>query len=353
MFEDMTYEYILQRMLNKIPSSMDKREGSIIYDALAPAAVELAQLYMDLDLTLNETFADTASRQHLIMRAAERGIEPYRATYAVGKGEFDVSVPIGAKFSIDAYNWIVSEITDEENHIYKMNCETAGDEPNGYTGALIPVDYIKGLTRAELIEILIPGENEEPTEDFRKRYFDSLNSQAFGGNIQDYKKKVKAIEGIGGVKVYPVWNGGGTVRLVIINSEFKAPSSELIAQTQTAIDPVLNKGEGLGIAPIGHIVTVQGVTETTINITTNITYADGWSYEDVKTYIEEAIDAYFNELNASWENSGGLIVRISQIESRLLDAEGVVDIGGTALNGAENNLALGVDSIAKRGTVNA
>ena len=64
MFEDMTYEYILQRMLNKIPSSMDKREGSIIYDALAPAAVELAQLYMDLDLTLNETFADTASRQY-------------------------------------------------------------------------------------------------------------------------------------------------------------------------------------------------------------------------------------------------------------------------------------------------
>ena len=61
MFEDMTYEHILQRMLNKIPSSMDKREGSIIYDALAPAAVELTQLYMDLDLTLNETFADTAS----------------------------------------------------------------------------------------------------------------------------------------------------------------------------------------------------------------------------------------------------------------------------------------------------
>ena len=349
----MTYEYILQRMLNKIPSSMDKREGSIIYDALAPAAVELTQLYMDLDLTLNETFADTASRQYLIMRAAERGIEPYRATYAVGKGEFDVSVPIGAKFSIDAYNWIVSEITDEENHIYRMNCETAGDEPNGYTGALIPVDYIKGLTRAELTEILIPGENEEPTEDFRKRYFDSLNSQAFGGNIQDYKKKVKAIEGIGGVKVYPVWNGGGTVRLVIINSEFKAPSSELIAQTQTAIDPVLNKGEGLGIAPIGHVVTVQGVTETTVNITTNITYAEGWSYEDVKTYIEEAIDKYFSELNASWENSAGLIVRISQIESRLLDVEGIVDIGGTALNGAENNLALGVDSIAKRGTVNA
>lgn len=347
----MTYEFILNRMLTKIPSSMDKREGSIIYDALAPAAVELAQLYIDLDLTLNETFADTASRQYLIMRAAERGIEPYPATYAVGKGVFDTEVPIGTKFSIDAYNWIAAELI--EGNTYRMSCETPGKEPNGYTGTLIPVDYIKGLTKAELTEILIPGEDEEPTEDFRKRYFDSLNSQAFGGNIQDYKKKVKAIEGIGGVKVYPVWNGGGTVRLVIINSEFKAPTAELITQTQTAIDPVQNQGEGLGIAPIGHIVTVQGVTETTVNITTNITYAEGWSYEDVKTYIEAAIDNYFNELNAAWENSSGLIVRISQIESRLLDVEGIVDIGGTALNGVESNLPLGADSIAKRGTINA
>ena len=41
MYENVTYEDILQRMLDRVPDSMDKREGSIIYDALAPAAVEL------------------------------------------------------------------------------------------------------------------------------------------------------------------------------------------------------------------------------------------------------------------------------------------------------------------------
>ena len=39
---------------------------------------------------------------------------------------------------------------------------------------------------------------------------------------------------------------------------------------QTAIDPVQNQGQGLGIAPIGHVVTVQGVTETAVNITTKL-----------------------------------------------------------------------------------
>ena len=42
MYEEMTFEAILERMLNRIPDSLDKREGSVIYDAIAPAALEIA-----------------------------------------------------------------------------------------------------------------------------------------------------------------------------------------------------------------------------------------------------------------------------------------------------------------------
>lgn len=41
MYEEVTYEEILERMLERVPDDMDKREGSLIYDALAPAAIEL------------------------------------------------------------------------------------------------------------------------------------------------------------------------------------------------------------------------------------------------------------------------------------------------------------------------
>ena len=37
MYEQMEYRYILSRMLERVPDIMDKREGSVIYDALAPA----------------------------------------------------------------------------------------------------------------------------------------------------------------------------------------------------------------------------------------------------------------------------------------------------------------------------
>ena len=353
MFESMTFENILKSMLSNVSSSFDKREGSIIYDALASAAAELAQLYIDLDFTLKETFADTSDRKYLIMRAAERGFEPYSATFAIAKGVFDIEVPIGSRFSIDMFNYTVTEVISDEEHSYKLMCETAGSESNGYTGQLIPVDYIKGLTQAEITEILIPGEDEEETESFRQRYLNSFDSQAFGGNIQDYKEKVNAIQGVGGVKVYPVWNGGGTVKLVIISSEYKVPSSELIQEVQTAIDPVQNQGEGLGLAPIGHVVTVEGVTETAINIETDITYDEGWSWEDIESTANDVIDGYFKELAQSWADNSNIIVRISRIETRLLDIEGVIDIQNTKLNSQTKNITLEENGIPKRGTVSA
>lgn len=352
MYEAITYELILQRMIDRVLAqnpNIDTREGSIIYNALAPAAVELQNMYIQLDTILNESFADTQTRDYLIKRCAERGIIPEPATKAILKGEFNIDVPIGSRFSLDMLNYIVIEKISDG--IFKLECETPGSEGNQQFGTLIPIDYIEGLTSAELTELLIPGEDEEDTESLRERYFNSLESQSFGGNIADYKEKTKQLPGVGGVKVYPVWNGGGTVKLVIIDSTYNVPSSTLIDAVQTAVDPIQNQGKGVGFAPIGHVVTVEGVSATTININTNITYQEGWTWADIEPYVHKAIDDYFFELASSWENENNLIVRISQIETRILNIAGVVDIEDTTINGQAQNFVLGADNIPVRGEV--
>ena len=350
MFEDQSYEKILERMLARIPNQIDKREGSIIIHALAPAAAELQQAYINMDVILDETFADTASREMLIKRCAERGIVPEAATKAILKGEFNRTVPIGSRFSGETLNYIVTEAIDAT--AFRLQCETAGAAGHDSLGNLIPIQYIEGLQNAELTELLSPGEDEESTESLRARYFNSLETQAFGGNIADYKAKTNALNGVGGTKVYPVWNGGGTVKLVIIDSTFSAPSSELVSAIQTAIDPTQNQGQGEGIAPIGHVVTVAGVQNTTVNIQTTIAYKTGWSWEESKAYIQQEIDNYFKELSQSWADSDTLIVRVSQLETRILNAAGVLDVADTKLNGAAANLELGDDNIPVRGTIN-
>jgi len=347
MYEDITYEVILDRMLNRVPDTIDKREGSVIYDALAPAAVELQQLYIEFDEILNESFADTASRSYLERRALERGISPNPATNAVLNAVFTWSEDtpltaddlVGQRFSIDELNYVVTEAIDESLGSYAAQCETAGAEGNRHLGTLIPIDYIDGLETASLTSVLIPGEDEEDTEVFRARYFNSFDSQAYGGNRDDYLEKTNAISGVGATKVEPVWNGGGTVRLTILDSNYDTASSTLVSTVQETIDPTLD-GSGFGIAPIGHIVTVRSAESVTINIATSITFKEGYDWETLRAAITTAVDDYLLELRQEWADLTNVIVRISHIESRIMAIDGVEDITGTTINGEEANLTV-------------
>ncbi|MCI8336505.1 MAG: baseplate J/gp47 family protein [Peptococcaceae bacterium] len=348
MYENKTYEAVLREKLSRVADSLDKREGSIIYDALAPNSLEAAMIYAALDTVLNETFPDTASREYLIRRCGERGIQPYPATAAIGIGEFNMAVPLGSRFSCGKYNWAVTEqITPTR---FYLTCETTGADPNGYTGTLIPIDYIEGLTVATLVSIAINGEDAEETEALRLRYLNSFQGQSYGFNRAQYVEVTEALPGVGGCKPYRAWDGPGTVKLVITGSDYGVPSAELISSVQTAIDPIANTGEGMGLAPIDHKVTVEGVAATTINIKTSLTFAPGWTLEETLPYIETAINDYFGELNAAWAREENLLVRVSQIESRLLALSGVVDISGTTLNSGTANLLLDKNAIAVRGT---
>ncbi|MCD8209180.1 MAG: baseplate J/gp47 family protein [Bacteroidales bacterium] len=405
MYEDVTYDVILNRMLDRVSNKFDKREGSVIWDTHSPTAIELEILYIELDNILKEAFGDTADREYLILRCAERGITPYDASYAVLKGEFtpgtiDVT---GQRFSIEDINYVVLDRIDNESSdtvaYYYVQCETAGSIGNRYLGSMIPIDYIDGLTSAELIEVSIPGEDEEDTEALRERYFESFDEKAFGGNVKDYIEKTNAISGVGGTKVTRVWNGdirpaemipsdavtswynstigglsdevaewlstvytaaaekkltvGGTVLLTIIDSEYNSPSSALVDLVQTTIDPEQNAGEGYGEAPIGHVVNVKGVESVDVDIITTITFESGYSWSTLSSAITDAIEDYLLELRKEWATEDHLVVRSSQLENHILSVNGVIDVQNTSLNGGETdeNLVLGEYEIPVLGEI--
>lgn len=387
MYENVTYEEILKRMLSRVSQKFDKREGSVIWDTHSPTAIELKILYIELDTIIRETYGDTASRDFLILRCKERGIIPYPATHAVLKGVFTPATVdvLGKRFSIETMNYVVTEkIADGE---YKVECEEAGRIGNQYLGSMIPEGYVNHLAAAELTEILIPGEDEEDTEDLRTRYFNSFHDRAFGGNVRDYLEITNAVPGVGSCKVTRVWNHdlrpsgmipsaavqawyqtikptlsgetavwletvfnaasdkklttGGTVKLTILDSEFGVPTDTLIYTVQETIDPEGNAGEGYGLAPIGHVVTVEKAEAASVTVKTDITFDTGYGWSNLQSAINDAVSNYLLELRKSWADSPYLVVRVSQIETRLLGIKGIVDICGTQINGASDNLILG------------
>ena len=207
MYENETYEVILERMLNRVSDKLDKRPSSVIYDTHSSTAIELQILYIELEYLIKNSYGDTAAREFLIMLAKDRGLSPDTASKAVLQGEFtpaNIDVT-GKRFNIGDINYVV--LKQIQPGQYEVQCETAGAIGNQYLGDMIPMDYIDGLQTAQLTKILIPGEDDENTEVFRQRYFDSFNEQSFAGNRAAYLETVRKIDGVGDLKVTRVWNG--------------------------------------------------------------------------------------------------------------------------------------------------
>lgn len=351
MYEDQTYEKILDRSLARVTTDVDKGEGSLIMNAIAPVSAEHANIYILLEGIIQNGYADTAIREYLVLRCKERGIIPYEATQAILKGKFNMEIPLGSRFNLNELNYkAVAFIENVDSFFYyQMECETEGIQGNKFFGSLNSIEYIDKDLEGELVELLIPAEDEEDTEALRERYLNSFNSNPFGGNKQDYKEKTNALDGVGGTVVIPVWNGGGTVKLIIIDSNYNKSSDTLVKKVQEEIDPD-PQGTGLGIAPIGHTVTVTTVRELSIKVTVRVTLNEGYTWNQIKPRAEEALEAYFLEMRKAWEN-GNLVVRISQIENRLLNLEGVLDVSDTTLNGVSGNLPVEIDQLPVLGGV--
>ena len=185
----------------------------------------------------------------------------------------------------------------------------------------------------------------------RKCYKGTLQSSRTPFHLIAYKNKVELLPGVGAVKVFPVWNGGGTVKIVLVDSEWSVPSSELVEEVQEAIDPVGTQGTGVGLAPIGHVVTVAGVTGTTIDVSFTLTFSGSASWTTTQEAVKAAIQSYFDDLTRTWADSENLIVRVSQIETKVLNVDGIIDITGTTINQGTANISLDADEIPVLGAV--
>lgn len=344
LYADNEFDDVMGNLMSRVPDDIDKREGSVIYDALAPVAIELMLLYYEYFDTVKNSFGITADRPSLILRALDRDVHIKEATHSIVKGVFNREIPQGYRFNYEKLNFRVEDylgVDEKRNlYLYKLRAEEPGAIGNVAFGNLTPIDEIGNLSYAKIEGVLTPGADAEDTEAFRRRYYDSIKRSDYGGNIEDYKRKVTAIDGVGAVKVYPVWNGGGTVKLVIQNSEYKTPSKEMIDDVQTKVDPVMNHGKGMGIAPIGHTVTVTGAVRMPIKVKTTYEKAVSSDQSVIEGKIQSKINRYMEELAEKWWESTATIIRISRIESLILEVDGVIDVKNTSINGKEENLQL-------------
>lgn len=354
-FQNKDYDYFLRKMLDAVPDNIDKREGSIIYDALAPAALVMGQQSLDMANVIKETYIKTASGEFLDYRAIEHGTSRYPATQTEAKAKVlnDKKEPldnvqIGDKFASIGDSPIFYAVTKINSDLtIELTAETAGSSANSYIGQILPVTSNDLLSWAEITEIIAPARDVESDDHLRARLLSSQSWIAYGGNVADYLDMTSKIDEVGAAQIYPTWNGGGTVKVVILNNDLMPASDSLVQKVKNALDPEDKQAEGYGLAPIDHAVTVTAPEKLIVNIDISVKIDDTKVTRYVKDSINQAIEGYFQSLRKDWSDINQRLGRgyeqtiyRSKILSQVMLTEGVVNAKLPSLNGKDADIDL-------------
>ena len=192
---------------------------------------------------------------------------------------------------------------------------------------------LQGIYTITNNKVLTGGYNKETDNDYRERYYSKLRTPVNGVNANQYVVWAESIDGVGKARCVPIWNGINTVKVVLIGSDFKPASDDLVTRVQNYIDPNKN-GDGSGVATIGAVTTVVKATQKNVNIDVYGLKVSG-ALEETKTAIKNNLDRYiktsaFNKDYISLAKIGLVIVETNNVE----------DYREIRLNGTHNSMQL-------------
>ena len=332
MFNEQTYEVLINRILeNTSANNLDTREGSVSFNLLAPLAEELAKAYISMGDILNLAFIEDTFGEYLEKRVNEFGIyrkDGEKATGAIKvTGIDDTFIGNGTIVTSNGLEYIVLNdivLPDEDTlYVEAMDIGYKYNLPVESTFELAePIFGIETLTNETAFE---NGVDIETDEELRERFKYIIQNPRTSGNVNDYKSWALECDGVGRVKIYPLWNGNGTVKVLIIGNDNLPCDTNTINLVKSHIEEK---------RPIGATVTVDTpeLLELTFNI--NIKLNSAYSLDDTREQITAVLQDYINNL----EDEDIIYYKAL---SAVGDLEAVDDIVTYKINDKQENIPVG------------
>ncbi|NFI05988.1 baseplate J/gp47 family protein [Clostridium botulinum] len=330
---------------------VDISKKSLVYNSLMPCCYELSYQSMMLDEATKMVFANSALEnkysEHLERRCLEQGVTRKLFTIAFGiikvVGKKKAKLPKGALVStkLGRTYFTNEDLILDDNGIgfVGITASEKGSKYNVDVGEIccLPVKY-EGIFSVLNEEKINNGYDQESDEDLYNRYLLKVQTPATSGNDYHYKQWCLETEGCGSAKVYPLWNGNGTVKCVISNSNKRAASKELIDKVKEHIEK--NR-------PIGADVTVVSVEELFLNISASLIYnSKEITLEKIKENIKNSIEEYLKKVALSVS-----YISIAKIGALILSSDGIEDYNNLIINNSTNNITVNDNQIAVLGEV--
>lgn len=343
-----TVQEIHERMLSNIDDEYDKSDGSFIYDATKPSAIEFENVQKRIAKVQEKTDVEKLKDVELERFVYQRtGIERKQATKAtttvIISGSVGSLIRKGDLVGTDTINFISTEekVIGENGFVEVLvECEQYGSIGNVPANSIttFPVT-ISGLVNVYNPEAVTNGYEAESDEDLRQRYYDKLQRPGKAGNKYHYLEWAKEVVGVGDARVFPRFNGPLTIKIVIINANKQPADDELIQSVYNHIAEEMPFG-------VEELI-VESAKAVPINLTVSLTIANGYTESIIIERIKENIAEYLKEI--AFDST---FVSYAKIGSLIIGTEGVIDYQNLLVNGGTANIPIAEDEVAIVGGVN-
>lgn len=332
---EMQYKDTIQaRMVKEMAKVSDKStvEGSFSRDAINANSVEFENAYAEMSLMMEASFADSAWSEYLTMRCAEYGIDRKAATKATGSvvfaGDVGSIVPAGSLIEVKSGSQFTTDadatVGQDGTAAVKITAVTAGESGNVAAGAIsnIPMS-IPGISSVTNAAATQDGFDAETDDELKSRYYVAIRTPATSGNKFHYYNWAMAQEGVGACRVLPLWDGPGTVKVMVVNSDMQTASDAIIARVAAYIESV---------RPIGADVTVVSPTPKPVNITVDVA-----GTVDLAAF-RKAMNSYMSKSNLEMKYLSAAQVGEILMQQNISDYDNLLLNGGTRVKMSEDEL---------------
>ena len=335
MYSEQTYEVIKQRILDNIALDIDKREGSILNTFASANAMSLAKAYIEMGDILSLGFIEDTFDNYLDKRVSEFGV--YRKQGAKASGQIKVTgdegtvISNGTTFLCNDLKFVMLNdvVIGEEDDICYVEAEEVGYKynlsPNSIFTLIEPINGVKTLTNETAFK---NGVDIETDEELRKRFIKVVNNPSTSGNKNHYEEWALEVNGVGRAIVYPLWNGNGTVKVMIVGNDNKPVLEEVINNCKLHIEENM---------PIGCQLTVITPTNLDVTIVSSVELKEGYDKEEIKQEFEAKINEYLKSVTTE--------LTYSKVYGLLANILGVEDITSLTVNGGTSNITIAEDKI--------
>lgn len=350
MFDKSSNE-IHNEMLESIDESYQKSVGFPTFDITKAFAIALSPVYALIEavakkfdvrnLTGDDLTLYTKQHKNVIRKEATKadGVLTVYGSGTVKRGDL-FETEAGTQFQATATVAIVTSGS--------VPIEAVLPGLNGNVGANAIVKIpktLQGINSCTNENQTMGGYEEETDASLLERYLEAVRQPPTSGNKYHYKAWAKEVSGVGDAKVFPLWNGDNTVKVVIINDLKQPADSQLVADVQNHIDPDVS-GTGDGEAPIGAYCTVLSATGKSIDVSVQVKLLSGYTLSEVTANIESGITEYLKDI-AFKQN----YVSYGKIANAVNDAEGVEDYSSLTVNSGTANVSVTDTEVAVKGVV--